>query len=205
MPNKPNDADVVVGAWNQDLVIDRVKLKTLNKPGLDITLDQIRQLYTLLYPFIQADFKHRDDLYNYIEELKKELEKQRKDFNQQLASLHSWASTHTHIGNLGSPTSAPVVADTQIVIPPISDIKTEDALFVENGCGHVIVTNTPKKEYTQRDTTSNENITITGNAKQIEDLLTKGAKIFIPFDVGEKDSVLVSEQETLSERKVTDI
>lgn len=205
MPSKASDADAVVGAWNRDLVIDRVKMKTLNKPGLDITLDQLRQLYALLYPLIQADFKHRDDLYNYIEELKKELEKQRTDTNQQLSTLHSWLSSHIHTGNLGAPTSPPVSPDTLITISKLSDIKTEDTNFIKEGSTHVETVVLPSHEYLIRNTNKNKKVKISGSAKFIEDLLSKDAKIFVPFDVGEEDSALKSEQDTLNQRTITDL
>lgn len=190
MPNKASDADVQIAAWNQPLAIDPTKRKALNRDPLGITIEQSRTLYTLLYPMMAQDFKHRDDLYAYIVALKKEIEALRKDTNQQLATLKQQINAHVHVGNLGSPTAPPTTPVTGVVIKALNEDTTESKPFFDAADSHVKPEKIGTIEFTRRN--SLKNTYVVTSKKLIETILVKDAKSIIPFDVGEKDSALDS-------------
>lgn len=102
---EPNATRFHIGMWNPTVLMDARKIKTFNRQPIDVTKDQTKYLYTLLYPFIASEFVHRTDMFNYITKLMEQFQAEIRSLNQQLSSLHSQVTSHTHIGNLGSPTS----------------------------------------------------------------------------------------------------
>jgi len=108
-----------IGMWNPEAAQNVKNALSINREPIDYTKDQMIQLYLMLYPFIAADFSHRDDLFNWA---KKQLEQQTEkvdELNEKLATLKSELDSHAHIGNMGSPTS-PASA-----VQPISQVSTE--------------------------------------------------------------------------------
>jgi len=211
MPNKPNDADVQLSAWNQELVFDRTKRAALNRDSLDITLDQMKQLYVLLYPYIQADFKHRDDIYRHLEDFKKHLNTIIADFNTKLTQLKVEIDTHTHFSAApGSPTTPPVSPSTLLSVQSIGFPDTETIPYNEASSGHVslkVVSGSHPTSYYKRNVLANKfvNTQASKPAPSIETLLSKGARVFTPFDVGERDSVLDSKTNQLESKGIGDL
>lgn len=101
-----NDSAFHVGTWNKVVATDIRKFKAINRRPIDITKDQMRKLYMFLFPFIASEFVHRNDLETWAITVKSEL---LAEFTSFVTSLVSDFNKHTHFGNLGSPTSNPIM------------------------------------------------------------------------------------------------
>lgn len=98
--DKLNIDKLNIGIWNPLLAADPKKFASINISPEDITLDQLIQLYLLLYPLIVADFASRIDLQSWASDIKKEMGIKFKQLSTDLTK-------HVHVGNLGSPTTPP--------------------------------------------------------------------------------------------------
>lgn len=161
-----------IGIWNPLLAINPKKFAAINISPEDITLDQIIQLYLLLYPLIAADFSARTDLQSWASDIKKEMSEK---FNQ----LSTDISSHIHVGNLGSPTSIPTksISITEWIKNP------EDPDYKQ---GERIVTNisTYTNKIDHRDPTKTFPNVVLVNVLPISVEYAKRL-ILIPFDVDE--------------------
>ena len=105
-----------IGLWSDYVAIDPKKLATINLSPIQITEDQLIQLYLMLYPMIVADFTSRADNFKWEQNMHKEMDDK--------LSIHSKAlNTHVHTGNMGAPTS------------PITSIPGQD-LTIESWTTH---------------------------------------------------------------------
>lgn len=113
--NIPNTNTLQLGMWDESILVDLDKLNTFNRDQIDITKDQLRHLYVLLYPFIASEFVHRSDMHKYIATITKEFQDKVDILNEQHRALKKEMDLHTHIGNLGGPTSPVTIAPAQPV------------------------------------------------------------------------------------------
>jgi len=115
LKNKAN-----IGAWNQFVALDPKKFLTVNLSPIQITEDQLIQLYLMLYPMIVADFTSRADNLAWARDI--HLAMTQNDIE------HSTAlNSHVHIGNMGVNTSPPL---TDLSIEPWKE-QPEDPQYKE--------------------------------------------------------------------------
>jgi len=186
MPHKANINKISLGAWNKKVALTTIKRDALNRDPLDVTKDQIRQLYVILYPFIAADFVHRSANELFEEKVLDEMKKAASEFNK---SLKQWVSTqlntHQHIGNSGAPVSPPS-AIKPIGNTPDLDVwesLPENGKFTD-GEDHIVKANkmVPSKNINHRDKKTNRKVHTIYNI----DKLLSGGNILTPFDVNPK-------------------
>jgi len=157
-----------------------------------VTKDQILPLYLLLYPFLVSDFSHRSDIQNWAMDMKEEMKKVVEDLDSKL-------NMHTHVGNLGYPTSTTkesvpsIIFNTQIWRTQPEDDKY---VFAEK----LIVSSSPySKNMVHRDPlVDNENVKDKGR----EGIPVQFRKVVgsVPFDIsGLEDEFLTGNEYAGSE------
>jgi hypothetical protein len=106
--NKPHVNNYQYGMFS-GTPMDEEQLKSINREPIEITKDQIRILYTLLYPFIATEFVHRQDLKKWSDNILKQLTDMIDAFNNEMNQLIQKLNTHTHTSSAPStPTSPPL-------------------------------------------------------------------------------------------------
>ena len=97
---KPSVNITDYGMWLHKVITDDF----VNMTGLEIAKDQLIQLYFMLYPFIAAEFVHREDMLNWATKMHDEHKKAIDELNNKIDTLVSEMQKHIHVGNMGSPT-----------------------------------------------------------------------------------------------------
>lgn len=192
--NTPNTNTLQLGMWDETIVSDLNKLNTFNRDQIDITKDQLRHLYILLYPFIAAEYVHRSDLHKYMATITKEFQDKIDILNQQHDKLKKEMDLHTHIGNLGGPTSPvtiapaqPVQGFTQLELE-LWKSQPEDDIF-KLGEELIVNENNAIPTLQQRDPDKPaKNVKNTSEAIKVENQIS-GGEVLAPFDVEEGNLV----------------
>lgn len=93
----------------------------VNMTGIEVARDQFIQLYMMMYPFISAEFAHREDVSNWaikqLEEQTTEIDRLRKEIEQ----LKEEIQRHVHMGNMGSPTGPSIETTMQPITYTLPD------------------------------------------------------------------------------------
>jgi len=195
MASNPNDNPLALGNWNLDIALDPEKAAAINREPIDITKDQVRQLYQILYPFIAADFVHRTDNAELHTKILEEVTEKINNYNTGISTwITSFLNTHTHIGNMGAPTSPPTaikkIEDPEKMEP--YEAQPEDGNY-SKGEGHIISAQSlDGLNINHRDTDENVNINTSHN---IAEQLIGGLSIILPFDSEEDQSSIVSNED----------
>jgi len=127
-----------IGMWNPEAAANIKNVLSINRNPIDYTKDQMIQLYLMLFPFIAADFAHRDDIFKWASKQLKEYKEKVDDLNKQFKVHKTEYDTHKHIGNMGAPTTQPVKPMTKIehktwnTLPEDSDFKYGEKLVTDN-------------------------------------------------------------------------
>ena len=180
----PNDNPISIGMWNVAAAADPRKITAFNRPPSEITRDQLRQLYVLLYPFIAADFVHRTDMSQWVTQMGSEFDTILSTYYQDMIQwVKTNHDTHQHIGNNGAPTS-PAFSVSPFSEPP--ELKRwsthiEDAQY-KNGEQHIT---TSLLGMLTRDTQADIAISTAYNIS----LLLAGGDIITPFDVALESAI----------------
>lgn len=85
-----------MGTWNPELAADIQKVRTFNLTANELTKDQLIQLYLILYPYIAAEFSHRDDLQAWADAFFAKLNATFEKFNGQIEAMATSIKTHEH-------------------------------------------------------------------------------------------------------------
>jgi len=93
---KLNDDITTIGSWAVRLAGDIKKLQTFNLSPVEVTKDQLIQLYILLYPFIASEYVHKDDLELWAKDIKDEIKKEFEKTNKSIESIDSALKSHSH-------------------------------------------------------------------------------------------------------------
>ena len=193
MPRQANVSTMSLGAWNKKIALQRDKVGALNRDPLDITKDQIRQLYAILYPFVAADFVHRTANERFEEKVLDEVKQIIKQFN---TDVKRWVATelnmHQHIGNNGAPVSPPTAVKNIGDLPELKAWESlpENGNFMD-GEDHIVDANkgVPAKNIRHRDTKGNDKV----KTKYPINKQLSGGPILTPFDINDK-SILESKE-----------
>lgn len=177
MTQTPNATAVQVGMWNTKIAADAKKFQSINRLPVDITNDQMVQLYLLVYPFITTDFVHRSDLQKWAQVISQELSNEIEKLNNQINTLKLELDRHVHIGNLGAPTSPVQELFTK---PQLSmwKAKPEDQQFKY---GESLITDTSKYSSNSTHRLPTADASNTSTKLKISVLFDKQLK-FVPFD-----------------------
>ena len=194
MSHKANVNAASLSAWNKKVALTTIKRDALNRDPIDVTKDQIRQLYVILYPFIAADFLHRTDNEMFEEKIHQEMKDKINDFNNK---IKQWVSTqlnmHQHIGNNGAPVSPPSAVKAIGNMPELDLWETtpENGNFT-NGEDHIVKANKmiKSKNIKHRDKSNNKKI----KTKYLISNLLSGGNILIPFDINDSNTELSSNE-----------
>lgn len=109
LKTQPSANTVQVGAWNLEAAVDIRKLTAFNRQPIEVTKEHLRELYALLYPFIVAEFSHREDTQAYMNQVLLELQANIHDYNKNittvlnsitgmLTEIKTRYNMHTHTG-----------------------------------------------------------------------------------------------------------
>lgn len=177
----PNSSIEEIGAWNKQLASDVKKLESFNLTPVEVTKDQLIQLYLLLYPFIASEYVHRSDLVKWEEKIRQEFLTELQKINSSIESLKTFDITHVHSGVTTGPGSSAVAAGA----PPVTQsaeawkAKPED---YKQGEGLI----TGGSNYTQSMNHRDPKKDATGYSPKIKisDEFKKAEK-YKPFDAGD--------------------
>jgi hypothetical protein len=177
----PNPDSSIPGGWNGNISINPRKNESFHRSSMDVTEDQMKEVYRLLYPFIASEFVHRSDLAAYTMQIKKEFDLELKRVNAIIDQLLQIIQNHTHISAPpGSPTSPIFVLLPSLEISSWSSLS-EDPEF-KHGENHIL----PKDKYLpalrRRDDKTPDNVTNADPANNIISQLS--GTILTPFDAG---------------------
>jgi hypothetical protein len=190
---EPNANTIQIGMWNASIASDYEKISSFNREPIQVTGDQIKHLYLLLYPLVASEFVHRSDLENWAETIMQQFQEKIEDLNKQLSQQKQDLDSHTHLGNMGSPTSPPTIAPAQPVsgftLPKLEmwNSKPEDDEF-KFGESIIIRAIDATPSLQQRDVKSSAGQTKnTADEFKIENQIADGQYLH-PFDV-EDDNI----------------
>ena len=163
----------------------------INRSPAAVTADQMRTLYKLLYPFINSEFKHREDLREFTTKLVQALDAIIDDINNQFRSQANALQTHIHLHPMG-PTSQttttikPIMAK-KILIQNATLVNTEHLTYTQKGDAKITIKVSGATTYYRRaDSPTSGVVTKT----QLATLLTAPGLTYVPFDVQERDSLV---------------
>lgn len=127
-----NDDPVSIGMYSKEVLSSPKSLSAINTTPSDITKDQILQVFLLMYPYISADFIHREDVEKWAAKMLSEFNQKIEDLNAKMDAMASDIKTHNHIHPQG-PTTAlvtPMTFQTPKLEPWTS--KPKDFTFGDN-------------------------------------------------------------------------
>lgn len=167
--------------WNPDLVIDANKLGSLNRQPVEITEDQLIQLYIMLYPMIITEFVHKADFVAYINAMKAEFEAQIQSLNSQLAALTLNYNNHIHTTPSGP--AAPIPILSQASAPSLTGwtVSPVDPQF---SLGEKLITFFSQYSSKIEHRLPLTDLPNTGTSRKISELFNKRFK-YVPFDIEE--------------------
>ena len=127
LKTQPSASTVQVGAWNLEAAVDIRKLTAFNRQPIEVTKEHLRELYALLYPFIVAEFSHREDVQAYMQSILGEVTKNftshttelnnaLTELSGKLTALITEYKLHVHAGSGAVPPVSGAVLP--IVVPP---------------------------------------------------------------------------------------
>lgn len=186
---KPEASAIRVGMWNAGIVGNVRKFDAFNRQPIEVTKDQLGHLYLLLYPMMASEFVHRTDMYKYIEMIMQQQQQRYDELNKKFIKLKNQLDMHTHIGNMGLPTSNPRIAPAQPVEGfqelqiELWTAKPEDSDF-KSGEGHIVKATDTVPALQQRNKLPAEKVLNTADEYKIEEQV----KIIHlpPFDIEEE-------------------
>jgi len=172
---KPNANAAQIGMWNKTITPESKQFKSINRSPVELTEDQLIQLYMLLYPFIASEFSHRQDIKKWADDFMKK-------YNDDQSKQSSDILGHTHSnGNNGSPTGAPL----QSISTPDLSIYPEDSDYKK---GEALIAKTSKFSKLLLHRHPAQDSGVDGKLKVPDEY--KRQDILIPFDLSDDEGFI---------------
>jgi len=161
-----------IGMWSDYVSMDPQKLQTINLSPIQITEDQLIQLYLMLYPMIVADFRSRIDSAKWEKDIHEEmtniLDQHAEEFN-----------SHMHIGNMGANTSPASTLATITIEPWTKHMEDDDYKDAE---AYVSTSSTYTDALSHRDPEKDDGMISRVSVPSINEQYSSKL-IYVPFDV----------------------